>query len=113
LITWKVLQAFSVASGRWSNNGGGLRDSFCDDLRDSFGAVPFSEIDVPSVADFVSSGDMLGGRVSVLVPFRVVESLVSSLFNLTPLDFGFSSVPDPATVPEARLLPSIATKRRA
>jgi hypothetical protein len=113
LITWNILQASAVASGRWSNSGGGLLAIFCDGFRDSFGAVPFSGIGALSAADFASSGDMLGARESGREPFGVREALLSSFFNLTPLDFGLSSVPDPATVPDGRLLPSMAAAERA
>lgn len=102
-----------MASGRWSNNGGGLRAIFCDGFRASFGAVPFSRLDALSIAGLASSGDMLEARESPLWPFGVAEALRSSLFNLIPLGLGRSSIPSPTTVPEARRLPSMATKRGA
>jgi hypothetical protein len=111
-MTWNVLHASPVASGRWSNRGGGLLDIFCECLRDSFGAVPFSEIGALPAADFASSaGDMLGPRERALGPSGVAESLVSSLFNLTPFVFGRSSSPNPVTASEARLLSSMATNQ--
>jgi hypothetical protein len=111
-MTWNVLHASPVASGRWSNRGGGLLDIFCECLRDSFGAVPFSEIGALPAADFASSaGDMLGPRERALGPSGVAESLVSSLFNLTPFVFGRSSSPNPVTASKARLLSSMATNQ--
>jgi hypothetical protein len=112
LITWNVLHASSVASGRWSNSGGGLLDIFCDGLRDSFSAMPFSGVDALS-ADFASSSDMLDAGESILSPFGAGESPMSSFFNLTPLGFGRSSSPGPAIVSGARLLPSMTAKRCA
>lgn len=109
-MTWNVLHASWVASGRWSNSGGGLLDIFCDDLCDSFGVVPFSMMDVLSPADFASSSDMLDAGESILAPLGVAEPLISSLLSLGPLDFGRSSNLGPATVPKARPPPSIATK---
>jgi hypothetical protein len=82
---------------------------FWESLRESFGAMPFSWADALSLADFASSGDMLEARELVLEPAGVVESLKSSLLSLEPLGFGRSSSLDPATVPKARSLPSIAT----
>lgn len=114
-MTWNVLHASSVASGRWSNSGGGLLAIFCECFLDNLGAVLFSEIEVLSAADFASSGDMLDARVPVLKPFDAPESPMSSFLIPMPLIFRLSSVSAPAAapVPEARLLPSIASRRRA
>jgi hypothetical protein len=106
-MTWNVPHASSVASGRWPNSGGGLRDIFCEGFRDSFGAVPFSGVGALSAADFASSGDMLEAREEALAPLGALEPLLSSRFNLMPLGFCFSSVASPAAAPEARLLPSM------
>ena len=96
-----------MESGRWSNSGGGLRDIFCKGFRESFDAVLFSGVGALSAADFASSGDMLEDREGTLAPLGAVEPLLSSRFTLMPLGFCFSSIPSPADVPEARLLPSM------
>ena len=108
-MTWKVLQASSVAFGRWSNTGGGFLDAaiFCEGLRASFGAVPFSGVCALLGADLESSGATLDRPEAILEPFGAGESAKSSCLSLMPWGFDRSSTASPTAVPGARFPPSM------
>jgi hypothetical protein len=74
-MTWNVDVASSVASGLSVKSGGGRDGTFCEDFRESFGALPFSTFSVisPPRKSSDSVATILGVCVDgVAAPDRVV-----------------------------------------
>jgi hypothetical protein len=83
-ITWKVLTALSVSSGKWVKSRGSGGAAFCDALRDDLGGCAASGVDALSLRGFLSSGDMLDARELALLA-SALEVVLAAAFLVSAL----------------------------
>lgn len=71
-MTWKVLVASAVSSGRSPNNCAGLAMNFCEELRDNLGALPGSTLTLIS-PPIISGSSVFAGELGDFVDMAEVS----------------------------------------